>query len=63
MDHFDPFCIPNSLRVSSDSLFFELNPSCASLVKSQRQLPACHILWLVGQGHPSEKYEFVNWDD
>ena len=19
--------------------------------------------WLVGQGHPSEKYEFVNWDD
>ena len=18
--------------------------------------------WLVGQGHPSEKYEFVNWD-
>ena len=21
------------------------------------------LLWLVGQGHPSEKYEFVNWDD
>ena len=21
------------------------------------------IIWLVGQGHPSEKYEFVNWDD
>ena len=20
-------------------------------------------IWLVGQGHPSEKYEFVNWDD
>ena len=19
--------------------------------------------WLVGQGHPSEKYDFVNWDD
>ena len=19
--------------------------------------------WLVGQGHPSEKYEFVSWDD
>ena len=26
----------------------------------------CHmtvLFWLVGQGHPSEKYEFVNWDD
>ena len=23
----------------------------------------CFIGWLVGQGHPSEKYEFVNWDD
>ena len=22
-----------------------------------------NIIWLVGQGHPSEKYEFVNWDD
>ena len=22
-----------------------------------------HNCWLVGQGHPSEKYEFVNWDD
>ena len=21
------------------------------------------IGWLVGRGHPSEKYEFVNWDD
>ena len=21
------------------------------------------FIWLVGQGHPSEKYEFVNWDD
>ena len=21
------------------------------------------IVWLVGQGHPSEKYDFVNWDD
>ena len=21
------------------------------------------IIWLVGQGHPSEKYDFVNWDD
>ena len=20
-------------------------------------------IWLVGQGHPPEKYEFVNWDD
>ena len=20
-------------------------------------------IWLVGQGHPSEKYEFVTWDD
>ena len=22
-----------------------------------------HIYWLVVFGHPSEKYEFVNWDD
>ena len=22
-----------------------------------------YIIWLVGQGHPSETYEFVNWDD
>ena len=21
------------------------------------------LIWLVGQGHPSEKYDFVNWDD
>ena len=21
------------------------------------------LFWLVGQGHPSEKYDFVNWDD
>ena len=21
------------------------------------------LSWLVGQGHPSEKYDFVNWDD
>ena len=23
----------------------------------------CYHDWLVGQGHPSEKYDFVNWDD
>ena len=22
-----------------------------------------HIFWLVGQGHPCQKYDFVNWDD
>ena len=25
-------------------------------------LDEIHV-WLVGQGHPSEQYEFVNWDD
>ena len=25
--------------------------------------PNVVIYWLVGQGHPSEKYDFVNWDD
>ena len=22
-----------------------------------------YLIWLVGQGQPSEKYDFVNWDD
>ena len=31
--------------------------ACTTVVSS-------HLVgWLVGQGHPSEKYDFVNWDD
>ena len=26
-------------------------------------LEANMCVWLVGQGHPSEKYELVSWDD
>ena len=31
-----------------------------SIIPTRHQFMPC---WLVGQGHPSEKYELVNWDD
>ena len=42
---------------------FQTNPNLAAIQQIAAWKPSEIYGWLVGQGHPSEKYEFVNWDD
>ena len=58
------FCME---ATTGTQIWFVVLHAAASLATAPQYLQwvghgSKHI-WLVGQGHPSEKYEFVNWDD
>ena len=50
-------------KLEGHQLSEQLTRVCPKLTAENGNVITKHDHWLVGQGHPSEKYEFVNWDD